>query len=282
VSSRSADRRLAWVLLVPMLTVLALMALGPLAWTAWESLHLHDLRMPWRGRPFIGLDNYIELLSTERFRDALGHTVFFTIVSVTLELGLGLALALGLDRAFRGRGLARAAALLPWAIPTVVAGLLWRFVFESWLVSPALAWVPVIVADVWKSTPFVALLLLAGLQAIDPAVHEAAAVDGAGRWHRLRYVTLPLLRPAIAVAVVFRSLDAFRVFDLVYVTTGGGPGTATEPLALYAFAVLLQHLRFGYGAALSIAIFAVTALIAAASLRLLRTDRTHGAAGGGG
>lgn len=278
---RTGDRRLAWLLLLPMLCVLALMALGPLLWTAWESMHLHDLRMPWLGTPFVGLSNYEELLASERFRDALGHTLFFAVVTVALEVVLGLALALGLDRAFRGRGIARAAALLPWAIPTVVAGLLWRFVFESWLVSPTLAWVPVIVADVWKSTPFVALLLLAGLQAIDPAVHEAAAVDGAGRWHRLRYVTLPLLRPAIAVAVVFRSLDALRVFDLVYVTTGGGPGTATEPLALYAYAVLLQHLRFGYGAAVSVAIFLVTALLAAVSLRLLRTERHQGEAGGG-
>lgn len=267
------DHRLAWLLLLPMLVIVGAMAIGPLVWTAWASLHLHDLRMPWRGRPFVGVANYAELLRTERFLDALGHTVFFTVLSVALELVLGLMLALGLDRAFRGRGLARAAALLPWAIPTVVAGLLWRFLFESWLVSPVLAWVPVIVADVWKSTPFVALLLLAGLQAIDPAVHEAAAVDGASPWHRLRYVTLPLLRPAIAVAVVFRSLDAFRVFDLIYVTTGGGPGTATEPLALYTFAALLQHLRFGYGAALSVTIFACTALIAVMSLRLLRPER---------
>ena len=280
MSRRRDDRRLARLLILPMLSIVAVMALGPLVWTVWESLHLHDLRMPWRGRPFVGPANYIELFGAERFREALGHTLFFTVVSVALELVLGLALALGLDRTFRGRGSARAAALLPWAIPTVVAGLLWRFVFESWLVSPVLAWVPVIVADVWKSTPFVALLLLAGLQTVDPAVHEAAAVDGANGWRRLRYVTLPLLRPAIAVALVFRSLDAFRVFDLVYVTTGGGPGTATEPLALYTFAVLLQHLRFGYGAALSVTIFAVTALIALVSLQLLRPHRAGRTAGG--
>lgn len=296
--STAADRRLAWALLAPLIAVVSVLALAPLLWTAWESLHLHDLRMPWRGRPFIGLANYGELVGTPRFWEALGHTAFFAAVSVAAEVVLGLGLALALHRTFRGRGLVRALSLLPWAIPTVVAGLLWRFLFEAdaglvnatlratglasdppaWLVHNLLAWVPVIVADVWKATPFVALLLLAGLQAIDPAVHEAAAVDGAGRWRRLRHVTLPLLRPAIGVAVVFRLLDAFRVFDLIYVTTGGGPGTATEPLALYTFAALLQHLRFGYGAALSVTVFLVTALLAAVALRLLRSTAA-GAAG---
>jgi multiple sugar transport system permease protein len=164
----------------------------------------------------------------------------------------------------------------------VVAGLLWRFLFDAqagianafldglgvidepvvWLVGAATAWVPVILADVWKSTPFVALLLLAGLQGIDPALHEAAAVDGAGAWRQLWHLTLPLLRPALAVALIFRTLDAFRVFDLIYVLTGGGPGTATEPIALYAFNALFSNLRFGYGAALSVIVFLVTFLLA--------------------
>ena len=160
--------------------------------------------------------------------------------------------------------------LLPWAVPTVVAALIWRFIFESpgglatrlapsvastpptWFADPVAAWVPLVLADVWKTTPFVALLLLAGLQSIDRALYEAAAVDGAGAWRQFRDVTLPLLRPALLVAVLFRMLDAFRVFDIVYVMTGGGPGTATEPVALYTFTTLLQHLRFGYGSALSV------------------------------
>ena len=168
--------------------------------------------------------------------------------------------------------------LVPWAIPTVVTALLWRFIFDGtggianvalvetglldrppvWFVHSALAWVPVILADVWKTTPFVALLLLAGLQNIDPALHEAARIDGAGAWQRFRHVTLPLLRPALLVALIFRTLDAFRVFDLIYVMTGGGPGTSTEPMALYTFSSLLQNLRFGYGSALSVLVFLVT------------------------
>jgi ABC-type sugar transport system permease subunit len=274
----------------PALGAVGLVALFPLAWTLWESLHVHDLRMPWLGRPFVGLANYAEAFSTPRFWEALGHTAFFAAASVSLELGLGLLLALVLHRRFRGRGLARTAALLPWAIPTVVAALVWRFLFEGpgapagalvrglglateapvWLAHPLLAWVPLVLADVWKTTPFVALLLLAGLQAIDPELTEAARVDGASAWQRFRHVTWPLLRPALAVALVFRSLDALRVFDLVYVLTGGGPGTATEPLALYAFQALLHDLRFGYGSALSMLLFAAAFALALAYLRLAR------------
>jgi ABC-type sugar transport system permease subunit len=289
MNERRAERRLAWAFVAPVLAVLALIALLPLAWAVWESLHRHDLRMPWLGRPFVGLDNYAAIASDPRFWSALGHTLFFTAASVALEIALGLVLALAMDRAFRGRGLVRAALLIPWALPTVVAALLWRFLFDSqagvvnaalagiglldrplvWFVDPATAWVPVILADVWKSTPFVALLLLAGLQGIPRELYEAAAVDGASPWRQLRRITLPLLRPALLVALIFRTLDAFRVFDLIYVLTGGGPGTATEPLALYTFNTLFQNLRFGYGAALSVVVFAVTFGLALLYIRAL-------------
>jgi len=272
------EARAAWSMCLPALAVLGAVALFPLLWTFWESLHLHDLRMPWLGRPFVGLANYAEAMADTRFWWSLAHTAGFAAVSVTLELALGLLLAMGLHGAFAGRALARTAALLPWALPTVVAALLWRFLFDGatspvnlglaavgvidapvvWLADAWLAWLPVILADVWKTTPFVALLLLAGLQGIDPSLYEAARVDGAGAWQRFRHVTLPLLRPALVVALVFRALDALRVFDLVYVLTGGGPGTATEPVALYAFKSLLQDLRFGFGSALSVVVFVLT------------------------
>ena len=272
------EARAAWAMCLPALAVVGVVALFPLLWTFWESLHLHDLRMPWRGRPFVGLANYTEALADTRFWWSLAHTAGFAAVSVTLELALGLLLALGLHRPFRGRALARTAVLLPWALPTVVAALLWRFLFDGatspvnatlvasgwlgepvvWLAHPWLAWLPVVLADVWKTTPFVALLLLAGLQGIEPALYEAARVDGASAWQRFRHVTLPLLRPALVVALVFRALDALRVFDLIYVLTGGGPGTATEPVALYAFKSLLQDLRFGFGSALSVVVFALS------------------------
>ena len=277
------ERGLAPLLLAPALGAIALVAAFPVAYTAWESLHRHDLRMPWLGRPLIGLGNYAELLADPRFGEALAHSAFFTAVTVTLEVALGLALALALDQTFRGRGLARVAMLLPWAVPSVVGALVWRFMFEGdagivnallgrsipWLADARAAWVPLILADVWKTTPFVTLLLLAGLQAIDPTLHDAARIDGASRWRRFREITLPLLAPALAVATLFRSLDAFRVFDVVYVLTGGGPGTATEPVSLYAFDALFRSLRFGYGSAISMTVFVGAFLIALAFIWLL-------------
>ncbi|MCK5448509.1 MAG: sugar ABC transporter permease [Gemmatimonadetes bacterium] len=288
----AADARLAWWFVLPALTTILLVALFPLAWTVWESLHVHDLRMPWRGRPFVALANYGEALGDPRFWEAMGHTLLFTITSVGLELALGLVLALALNREYRGRGLVRAAVLIPWAIPTVVAALLWRFMFDSeagitnailmdvglmdrpfvWFIHSVGAWVPVILADVWKMTPFVALLLLAGLQSIDASLYEAARIDGASAWQQFRHVTLPLLKPAILVALVFRTLDAFRVFDLIYVLTGGGPGTSTEPIALYTFNSLLQNLRFGFGSALAVIVFLFTFGLAFIYIRILGAD----------
>jgi ABC-type sugar transport system permease subunit len=271
------ERRLAALLCAPALSVVLGVAAFPLAWTLWESLHLHDLRMPWRGRPFIGLANYVEAFSDARLWDALAHTAFFTTVSVGLELALGLGLALLLNRSFAARGLVRVVALLPWALPTVVVALVFRFVFESgllaraqpWLADDTLAWVPIVLADVWKTTPFVALVLLAGLQNIDPTLYEAARIDGAGPRQLLWHVTLPGLRPAILVALLFRAVDAFRVFDLIYVLTAGGPGTATEPIAMYSFVALLRHLRFGYGSALAALAFAFSFVLALVYIRVV-------------
>lgn len=279
--------RLAWILALPALAAIAVGAIGPIAWTLWESVHHHDLRMPWLGRPFVGVDNYAAVAASARFRDAMAHTAVFTGVTVFLELGGGLLLAVLVDRVSRGRDLIRTAVLLPWAVPTVVAALIWRFLFESpsglvnatllrlgvspptWFADPVAAWVPIIGADVWKMTPFVAVLLLAGLQSIDPMLYEAARMDGASRWRQFTDVTLPLLRPALVVAFLFRTLDAVRVFDVVYVMTGGGPGTATEPVALLTFTTLLQNLRFGVGAAMSIVVFAGSLLFAIACIRVL-------------
>jgi ABC-type sugar transport system permease subunit len=286
-SWREREEALGWVLVSPALAVIGLVAIFPILWTMWESLHLHDLRMPWLGRPLVGSANYVEAMADSRFWGALGHSAVFVTATVTLELGGGLALALAIDGASRGRALIRTAVLLPWAIPTVVAALVWRFIFESpaglasallarlgaapptWFADPVAAWVPLVAADVWKTTPFVALLLLAGLQSIDRSLYEAAEVDGAGPWRQLVDITLPLLRPALFVAFLFRALDAFRAFDVVYVMTGGGPGTATEPIALYTFSALLRNLRFGYGSALSVIVFAAAFAAALASVRVL-------------
>jgi ABC-type sugar transport system permease subunit len=288
-AERRSVVRVAWALTLPAVTLLALVAVVPIVWTGWESLHLHDLRMPWLGRPFIGVANYVEAMGDQRFLEAVLHTALFASAAVTLEMIGGLVLALLLDRLARGARLVRTAVLLPWAVPTVVAALVWRFMFESpggiisrmveasgltsptWLSDPTVAWLPIVLADVWKTMPFVALLLVAALQGIDRTLYEAAAIDGASPWQQFVRITLPLLRPALAVALLFRLLDALRVFDIIYVLTAGGPGTATEPVALYTFTTLLRTLRFGYGSALSIVVFIASFALALASIRLLGT-----------
>jgi ABC-type sugar transport system permease subunit len=285
-----SEARLGWALTAPALTAIAVVAIFPVTWTAWESFHLHDLRMPWLGRPFIGFANYVEAVSSARFWDAMAHTAVFTAVTVTLELIGGLFLALLVDRITRGRDVVRTAVLLPWVIPTVVVALVWRFLFENpdglvnalllqlgvssptWFAGATAAWVPLVLADAWKMTPFVAVLVLAGLQSIDRSLYEAARMDGAGWGRQLTDITLPLLRPALLIAFLFRMLDALRVFDVIYVMTGGGPGTATEPIALLTFSTLLQNLRFGFGAALSMIVFGVSFILAVACIRLLGRD----------
>jgi ABC-type sugar transport system permease subunit len=292
-SSRSprsrAEARLAWLFAAPAIGIVAVVGAFPVLWTLAESLHQHDLRMPWLGRPFIGLTNFSEMASDARFWSALVHTMAFTIGTVALELVLGLGFALTLNRARHGVGMLRTAMLLPWAIPTVVAALVWRFMFETnglvnhvltgaglvaatpaWFADPRVAWIPIVLADVWKSTPFMTLLLLAGLQTIDQTLYEAAALDGAGAWRQILGITIPLLMPTMLAAVAFRSLDAFRVFDLIYVMTRGGPGTATETLSLYVFQVFFRTLRFGYGAALAMLVFVVSLGLAFSWLRLSR------------
>jgi multiple sugar transport system permease protein len=236
---------------------------------------------------FTGLDNYLFLLSDDRFWNALGNTAYFTILSVSVELVLGLAIALLLEREFRHKGVMRAVVLLPWAIPTVVSARMWEWIFNgdfgvlnaflgakiNWLGSPFWAMHAAVLADIWKTTPFVAIILMAGLQAIPRDVYRAARVDGAGSLDIFLRITLPLLRPVILVVLLFRSLDAFRVFDAVYVLTGGGPANTTETLSIYAYKVLFQTLQFGYGSTLAVAVFLCTGLLSACYIRLLMGGR---------
>jgi ABC-type sugar transport system permease subunit len=284
VAARSS--RAAIALAAPALAVIAIVGVFPIVWTFWESLHLDDLRMPWLGHPIVGAANYLEAAADRRFWLAMAHTAAFAVATVTIELAAGLLIAVVLDRLTRMQGALRTAILLPWAIPTVVGALVWRFMFESpsglvsasiarlggeaptWFAGSLAAWLPIALGDAWKTTPFVAIVLVAGLQSIDRSVYEAAAVDGAGAWRQFVDITLPLVRPALLVAALFRALDALRVFDLVYVMTGGGPGTATETIALYTFSTLMQNLRFGYGAALSMIVFVLAFLIALGAIRL--------------
>jgi multiple sugar transport system permease protein len=272
-------------MVAPAVALLALVAGYPLLAATWMSLHhsilvLHDHR-------FVGLHQYAYLLHDARFAAALGHTVYFALVSVTIEFALGLGFALLLDRSFRGRGAMRVAVLLPWALPTVVTARMWGLLFEpqrgllaralpvrdvDLLGMPGYAMHAAILVDVWKSTPFVALLLLAGMQSIPSDLYRAARVDGASPWRIFRSITWPLLRPALLVALLFRTLDAFRVFDVIYVLTGGGPANTTETLSIYAYRTLMRAGDFGYGTTLAVATFVCVATISAIYLALLGRD----------
>lgn len=282
-SSVGAEREQPWRYLAPAALLLGIVTVYPLAHVVWLSLERRSLLDP-APPSFTGLDNYAHLAADERFWNALGNTAYFVAVSVSLELVLGLAFALALQRPFRGRAALYGIILLPWAVPTAVSARMWEWMFEpdigvlnyvlgtqvNWLGSPAWALNAAVLMDVWKSTPFVALLLIAGLQSIPQDLYRAAAVDGASRWTVLARITLPLLAPMILVALLFRTIDAFRVFDAIYVLTGGGPADSTETLSIYAYKMLFQSLEFGYGSALAVSVFACVALIAGAYVFLLR------------
>ena len=277
---RELDRPL-WYLL-PGGLLLVVVTLFPLGHVLWLSLQRHSLLH--RPPRFVGLDNYLRLAGDERFWNALANTAYFAAVSVALELALGLAIALMIARVRRGRPLLYGVILLPWAVPTAVSARMWEWMYDAeigvlnylagthvnWLGSPAWALNAAIAMDVWKSTPFVVLLLLAGLQGIPRDVYRAAAVDGASGWSVLVRITLPLLAPVMLVALVFRTIDAFRVFDAIYVLTGGGPADSTETLSIYAYKVLFQGLEFGYGSALAVSVFVCVGLAALFYARLMR------------
>lgn len=266
------ERRLGAVMLTPSLMVIALVAAYPICYAVWLSLNEYSVITPGLSR-FVGLDNYIEALDSAKFWAAMKTTVLFTVISVGLELVIGLAMAMVMHQAFRGRALLRAVVLVPWAVLTVVTAITWRTMFVPelgfvnstlsalslpggdvvWLGQEGYALAVMIFADVWKTAPFMALLILAGLQGISDDLYDAAKVDGASTWQRFRSITLPLLVPAITVALVFRTLDALRVFDLPYVLTKGANGT--ETLSLIAQRELVTNRNTGLGSALAVLTF---------------------------
>jgi multiple sugar transport system permease protein len=270
--STRPERRLGAAMLAPSLAVIALVAAYPIGYAIWLSLNEYSVVTPGLSR-FVGFDNYSNALSSSEFWEAMRTTVVFTAASVTLELVIGLAMAVVMHQAFRGRALLRAVVLVPWAILTVVTAITWRTIFEPelgfantmlsalglpgqnvvWLGEEGYALAVMVFADVWKTAPFMALLLLAGLQGIPDDLYDAAKVDGASTWQRFRRITLPLLRPAIAVALIFRTLDALRIFDLPFVLTQGSNGT--ETLSLLAQQELTANRLIGLGSALSVLTF---------------------------
>ncbi len=267
--------------IIPALILLSFVTIYPVIYVFYLSLHrkllIFDISR------FVWFENYLFLLKDDRFWNALKNTVYFTAVSVSLELLLGLSIAVLLNRSFRLRGFVRAVVLIPWAIPTVVSARMWEWIYNTdfgilnfiigskinWLGSPFLAMNAAIFMDVWKTTPFVVILLTAGLQIIPRELYQAARVDGAGSWAIFKKITLPLLKPVILVVLIFRTLDAFRIFDAIYVLTGGGPANVTETLSIYAYKVLFQTLQFGYGSTLSVIVFMCIGGISIFYIRIL-------------
>jgi multiple sugar transport system permease protein len=277
VSERArAERRLGLMLVAPAAIIMLLVTAYPILYAVWLSLQRSDLRFPDESE-FVGLGNYITVLSSSLWWSDLGRTVFITVVSVAIELVLGMLLALVMHRAIVGRGLVRTASLIPYGIVTVVAAFAWRLAFSNadggfvpalfnWETDPLTeTWSTIaiaIAAEVWKTTPFMALLLLAGLSLVPDELHEAAKVDGASAWQRFWKITIPLMKIPILVALLFRTLDAFRIFDSIYILSNTGQNRDVETVSILAYNQLLNQLNLGLGSAISVLIFICVALIA--------------------
>jgi len=277
----------------PAALVVLLIVVVPLGRALWMSLFHIVLTRPGI-EPFVGLDNYIEQLTSSDFWASTGRALFFTVASTALELSLGLGLALLMDQPLRFRWLLRSVIILPWALPTIVNALMWRWIdnaeygslnalltqtgiiheYQPWLSNSDTAMWMIIIADVWKMTPLCAILLLAGLQGVNREVVEVAQVDGAGPVSLFRHIILPLVMPVVLVVLVLRTMEAFKVFDIIWIMTHGGPANSTQTIAIYAYQTAYQGFDFGRGAALGYLIALVIMVLAAVYLRLLgRTGR---------
>ncbi|MBW4572308.1 MAG: sugar ABC transporter permease [Tolypothrix carrinoi HA7290-LM1] len=289
---RGREQRTALILLLPALLMLLFVFGYPIARAFWLSLFTQNLGT--KLQPvFSFLDNYARMVGDGRFWQSFWTTSIFTTVTVFLELILGMGVALILNQRFFGRGVVRTIAILPWALPTALIGLAWTWIFNdqfgvvndilrrlnliqadiNWLGEPTLAMIAVIVADIWKTTPFISILLLASLQSISSDLYEAHAIDGATPWQSFRQITLPLLIPQILIATLFRFAQAFGVFDLIAVMTGGGPGGATEVVSLYIYSTIMRYLDFGYGAALVVCTFMLLIFMVTIALFFLNKSR---------
>jgi len=278
------------MMLLPTLAVVIFIAFWPLIQTIYTSFTDARFNSP-TPQSFVGLKNYTNLLQDSSFRQAIWITIQFTVITVIFEFILGMIIAMVVNSNFRGRGLTRATMLVPWAMVTVVSAQMWKFMFNqtsgvindmlsrvhiisspvAWLAQPNTVLPSMCAVDIWKTTPFVALLLLAGLQVIPGDVYEAADVDGASKIQQFIRITLPLLRPAILVTLIFRTLDALRVFDLPFVMASPGPQTQT--MAVYAYQNLIPFGDFGYGTAICVAIFIILAIFVVAYVTFLRVEQ---------
>jgi multiple sugar transport system permease protein len=285
-----SKKQLGYILITPALLLIAFISVYPFLMTVWYSLHKIRLNVPSAAQPFVGLQNYFKLFGTSRFRNSLMLTFFFSFSWVAVQFVFGLGIALVLNMQFKGRAFIRASILVPWAMALVITALLWQWMYNpvfgvinaflmalgfikepvNWLGTTFFsAYISVLVVEVWRNTPFMALILLAGLQGISHELYEAARIDGAGRMSCFLHITIPQLQHAILVALLFRSIDAFRSFDLLYVLTQGGPGRSTEIASLYAYKSLFQYLDFGRGSTATVIMAIVTTTLSIIYIKTL-------------
>ncbi|VTT27249.1 sugar ABC transporter permease [Klebsiella pneumoniae] len=293
LSLQHREQRQAWVLLAPMLIVMGLLTAWPLLRTIWLSFTDAELIGSGGQTCYVGLDNYLYALTDPDFLASIGRTLYFTVLSVALEGIIGVLVALLLNQKFRGRSVLRVLVILPWALPTIVNAMMWRLNFNpdygsinalltqlhiidsyrSWLGSPDSALNAVMLADVWKNYPLVTLLVLASMQSIPGDLYEAARLDGASAWRRFRAITFPAIVGALSVALILRTIDAFKIFDIIYVMTRGGPVDSTKTLSFYVYQESFSYLRAGSGAAYAILMTLMCSVLIAIYMALLYRQR---------
>lgn len=292
-----SSHRLALLFMLPSFVFVALFSLFPIVDSFRLSFYRLILTLPWLGQKMVGWENYRDIWQDPVAFQSFKTTLIFVAVTIPFELLFGLAIALVLNESFRGRGLMRAVVLIPWAIPTVVSAQTWRFLFNDRyglvnfalfgsdsslylapLADPYFALIAIMVAEIWKTTPFAALILLSGLQAIPDDLYEAASIDGASAWQKFRHVTLPLIKPALLLALLFRTIDSLRVFDLVFIMTQGGPADTTNVLQFYGYKKTFAEGMVGYGSAIAVVVFLLCLVLSIIYLRILKGNRFQGSA----
>lgn len=298
LSLRQREQRQAWVLLAPMLLVMLMLTAWPLLRTIWLSFTDAALIGSGESPAWIGLENYLYALTDPDFQASIWRTLYFTVVSVTFEGIIGVLVALLLNQKFIGRNVLRVLVILPWALPTIVNAMMWRLNFNpdygsinallsqlgiidgyrSWLGSPDAALNAVMFADIWKNYPLVTLLVLAALQSIPEDLFEAARLDGASAWRRFRAITFPAIVAPLGVALVLRTIDAFKIFDIIYVMTRGGPVDSTKTLSFFVYQESFSYLRAGSGAAYAILMTLMCALLITLYLLMLWHQRRRSSA----
>lgn len=272
--------RFGLLMLTPAIVIMVVFVAYPVISTVWSSFT--NAKIQTQLPKFVGLDNYIKAFKDPLVRTSMVFTIGFTVIATTLETVLGMILALIMNRKFKGQGLVRAIILIPWAIPTIVSGMMWQFMFAEgygiinqlllksgmisasipWLTNAGWSFLAIVIADTWKTSPYMSLMLLSGIQTISVELYESASIDGANAWNKFRYITLPLLKPVLMVSLLFRTVQSFRIYDLICALTNGGPANSTQSLTMYTVKTYFNFGNTGYGAALAMITFAVSMVIA--------------------